>query len=341
MGRREQQQEQPPPPPERKPPPALASAVSGALSGAAISACVQPLDVLRTRMQADAALGTSRGVAATLRVVLSEAGVRGLWRGTGPTVVRLSLGAGINFVALEKLKHLMMDVLPHASGQLGFLQAAAVGGCARALSAAAMSPVTLVKTRMEYGGPSHVSYRSTGHALAAIAAAEGPGGLFRGLVPTVLTNAPFSAIYYMLYTKLKSRLSAAAAEAGGGGVPAAAVNFVSGVAAATAATLLTQPSDVVRTRMQLGLPGTARGNALSTLGHVLKSSGPNALLAGAAPRVLKRTLQTALVWTLYEELVPRVTALVHLASAQAAADDEARQERERQRRGGGSRGGGG
>jgi solute carrier family 25 protein 38 len=30
---------------------------------------------------------------------------------------------------------------------------------------------------------------------------------------------------------------------------------------------------------------------------------------GAAPRILKRTAQTALVWTLYEELVPRISAL--------------------------------
>lgn len=64
----------------------------------------------------------------TLKVVLNEAGVRGLWRGTGPTVVRLAFGAGINFVALENLKHFMLDALPHSSGQLGYLQAAAVGG---------------------------------------------------------------------------------------------------------------------------------------------------------------------------------------------------------------------
>jgi hypothetical protein len=42
--------------------------------------------------------------------------------------VRLAFGAGINFVALENLKHFMLDVLPHSSGQLGYLQAAAVGG---------------------------------------------------------------------------------------------------------------------------------------------------------------------------------------------------------------------
>ena len=33
------------------------------------------------------------------------------------------------------------------------------------------------------------------------------------------------------------------------------------------------------------------------------------LLPGVAPRVVKRTLQTALVWTLYEELLPRTSDL--------------------------------
>jgi len=145
-----------------------------------------------------------------------------------------------------------------------------------------MSPVTLVKTRMEYGGPNHISYNNTAHALATIARTEGPSGLFRGLWPTVLTNAPFSALYYMIYTKLKVVLSTwqSSSNSDGGGWNSTAVNFVSGVCAATAATLLTQPSDVVRTRMQLGLPGTVKGNAVSTLGHLLRSSGPNALLTG-------------------------------------------------------------
>jgi solute carrier family 25 protein 38 len=151
-----------------------------------------------------------------------------------------------------------------------------LSGLARALSAAVMSPVTLVKTRMEYGGPNHVSYKNTGHALMTIAATEGPRGLFRGLWPTVLTNAPFSALYYMMYTKMKGALS----ESEQLQLHPTAVNFVSGVCAATAATLLTQPTDVVRTRMQLGLPGTAGSNVISTLGRVLNSSGPQALLAG-------------------------------------------------------------
>lgn len=35
--------------------------------------------------------------------------------------------------------------------------------------------------------------------------------------------------------------------------------------------------------------------------------GTHALMAGVAPRIAKRTLQTALLWTLYEELVPHMS----------------------------------
>src|SRR3712207_6130948 len=81
----------------------------------------------------------------------------------------------------------------------------------------------------------------------------------------------------MLYTRLKSTMGESSI---GSHLHPTAINFVSGICAATAATLLTQPTDVVRTRMQLGIPGTIRGNAVMTLGHVLHSNGPKALLAG-------------------------------------------------------------
>ena len=52
------------------------SICAGSLSGAAISACVQPLDVIRTRMQADATLNALSGALGTFRKIVAQDGFR-------------------------------------------------------------------------------------------------------------------------------------------------------------------------------------------------------------------------------------------------------------------------
>lgn len=248
---------------------------------------------------------------------------------------------------------------------------------------------------MEYVGAGGHAYRGTLHALREIWRAEGLRGMYRGIGPTALSQAPFSALYYMFYTQLqassapplgglprsmlprswwqspfgrglrsaslaiKGVLSWACAlfssvcctrgaQAGsnipelrcrppsprlqerlkGGERPSVAVNFVSGTLAGMAATVLTQPADVIRTRMQLDLSGAAggagapaaQGSTLQIFRQIVGQQGLRGLLVGAAPRVVKRTLQTALLWTLYEELYPALsrageTLHAHIAAA--------------------------
>ena len=52
---------------------------AGYFSGAVVSVCVQPLDVVRTRLQADAAKGISRSTADAFRVLVKEQGVRSVY----------------------------------------------------------------------------------------------------------------------------------------------------------------------------------------------------------------------------------------------------------------------
>ena len=47
------------------------------------------------------------------------------------------------------------------------------------------------------------AYRGTLHALSSIWRHEGVRGLYAGLGPTALSQAPFSALYYMFYTRLQ------------------------------------------------------------------------------------------------------------------------------------------
>lgn len=307
----------------REPKPSkLASALSGSLSGALVSACVQPLDVIRTRMQADSAQRLAVTTTGTIRKIVGENGIRALWQGTQPTVVRLGVGAGLHFFFLETLKPIFQTTKDGQSS-LGIFGAAMTGGLSRAMAAVVSCPITVVKTRMEYigsqGVPSTVPvYKNTLHALKTIARHEGLRGLYKGLGPTILSNTPFSALYYMFYTRLQSRLQQT-------DMPQVAVNLSSSTIAAIGATLLTQPADVVRTRMQLNLvssPTSAEHakNTFAIMRNIVRSQGFSGLLVGSAPRMMKRTLQTAFVWTIYEEISPRLSAF--LAAVTIAAQNK-------------------
>ena len=48
--------------------------------------------------------------------------------------------------------------------------------------------------------------QGTFSVLSGIVQKEGVAGIFRGIGPTIMTNAPFSALYYMFYSDLKRRL---------------------------------------------------------------------------------------------------------------------------------------
>ena len=64
-----------------------------------------------------------------------------------------------------------------------------------------------------------------------------------------------------------------------------AVKFASGTVAAMAATILTQPADVVRTRMQLAGNQGVQRTMVQTFQHAVQTGGARALLSGTTPRV--------------------------------------------------------
>ena len=313
----------------------LASVLSGSSSGALVSACMQPLDVLRTRMQAEAARGVFLSTVETTSIVLKEGGIAALWKGTQPTVIRLGIGAGLHFFFLESIKNLAETTREDGTTHLTAIGAAITGGVSRAMAAMVSCPFTVVKTRMEYGGVGAVKYKNTFHAMHTIAVQDGLKGLYRGIVPTVLSNAPYSALYYMFYVKLQDKLSSPERST-------ITVNAAASLVAALSATLVTQPADVLRTHMQLGIAesiamagggagrkgaaagvvgaaaaaGQHRMGSVKLIKYILTQQGLRGFFAGAQPRMIKRPIQTALVWTMYEELLPLLTKAKHWVEQQ-------------------------
>ena len=245
--------------------------------------------------------------------------MRGLWKGLSATVVRVFFGAGIYFVALTSFAD-MLGASGPAGGGAGAVTSDArqflAGVAARSVATAIMTPVAVVKTRREWAD-SRVTVaagqrRGTLGAIAQIARAEGAASLYSGILPTLLRDAPFSGLYYAIFSRIRAVLELEAAPGAGGAAAAAAGTslrtFTAGLVAGAAATLLTHPADVLKTRLQIR---SANGRfvdgrvLLDELAALLRVEGAGGLLVGAGARVVKRALSSALTWTLFEEAMRR------------------------------------
>lgn len=173
-----------------------------------------------------------------------------------------------------------------------------------------MMPITVIKVRYE---SSYYSYKSIWGAGTAILQSEGIRGFFSGFGATAIRDAPYAGLYVLFYEQSKLRLSqmrevtplAELAKSGAGmkSSTSLSINFLSGVLAAGFATMITNPFDAVKTRLQL-MPGKY-SNMITAGRRMVTEDGVRSLFDGLGLRMGRKALSSALAWTLYEELIRR------------------------------------
>uniref|UniRef100_A0A1B0GMQ7 Mitochondrial carrier protein n=1 Tax=Phlebotomus papatasi TaxID=29031 RepID=A0A1B0GMQ7_PHLPP len=208
----------------------MVSACSGALL---TSLFMTPLDVVKTRLQAQQKLllsnkcflycnglmdhlcpcGTN-GIAsktphlsgtidAFVKISNSE-GVRALWSGLSPTLVLAVPTTVIYFVAYEQLrvraKYMYIQYKSSTTSTPWWI-ALGAGSVARTIAATIVSPLELVRTKMQ---SQKLSYLEVGQALRSMINTQGILGLWTGLRPTLMRDVPFSGIYWTSYESLKA-----------------------------------------------------------------------------------------------------------------------------------------
>ena len=184
-----------------------------------------------------------------------------------------------------------------------------IGATARSLAGVTMLPITVVKTRFEAQPANEHGYKSTFNALSRILKNESWRGLYRGLTPTLIRDVPFSGIYLVLYQNLRVYASEQFVNNknvndNNNALPTH-INFSIGFIAGSIATALTQPFDVIKTRMQVTTSNTSSNpieNVTSYFKDIYTKEGSVGLGRGLILRVIKRPLSTAVTWTVYEAL---------------------------------------
>lgn len=277
----------------------LSHMVSGSISGAVASMVVQPLDVIRTRLQQQKAGIDTQGFKSSSMIEVGKRivqidGIKGLWRGTGPTLYRVIPGAGFYFFFLNLLSTSPL-INPDPSQPLSPTISLIVGSLSRSLVTISLLPVTVVKTRFEAFGAGN--YKSTPHALKTIFQQEGFRSLFSGLLPTVVRDVPFSGIYFLFYQQTKLGFKNLGVD-----FPHTFTNIVSGLIAGMIATATTHPTDVIKTRVQLPSGEKNPKKMMEVISKLAKEEGLRGFYSGFMPRLIRRPLLTALTWAIYEEL---------------------------------------
>ncbi|KAJ2899709.1 hypothetical protein MKZ38_002902 [Zalerion maritima] len=300
---------------------------AGLGSGIFSAVLLQPVDLLKTRVQQSG----HHSLKQTLRELRQNPNgmVVSLWRGTVPSAMRTGFGSALYFTSLNLIRQAASRAgssssslstsaaSKHSSSlpQLSNSANMASGMVARSFAGFVLMPLTVIKVRYESSLYSYCSVLSAGRDIVRT---EGRRGLFSGVGATTIRDAPNAGLYVLFYEQFKSRLShlrhrRRTGEDGNkmsaGPEPfyysSATINFVSGMLAGTTCSVISNPFDAVKTRIQL--QPKDYHNMWQSTGKLLREEGPRALWDGLTLRMSRKALSSALAWTLYEELVKKAS----------------------------------
>ncbi|XP_001983245.2 mitochondrial 2-oxoglutarate/malate carrier protein [Drosophila grimshawi] len=275
--------------------------VLGGTAGMLATIVVQPLDLVKTRMQISGASGTKEYSSSfdCMAKILRSEGLLGFYNGVSAGLLRqatyTTTRMGVYQMALDAYRN-RFEKPPNVLGSL------AMGIIAGACGAMVGNPaeVSLIRMMADNRLPADQrrNYRNVGNALTRIVKEEGILALWRGCLPTVGRAMVVNMVQLGSYSQFKSAFKRHIDE--GLGLQIAA-SMMSGLLT----TIASMPLDMAKTRIQQmkfidGRPEYT--GALDVIGKVIRNEGIVSLWKGFTPYLCRIGPHTVLAFVFLEQL---------------------------------------
>ncbi|EPZ30832.1 mitochondrial carrier [Rozella allomycis CSF55] len=275
--------------------------IAGALGGMLGATITCPIEVSSLHKSADFAGGKKPRsfvlAARSIRNIYLNEGFGACYKGLGANLMGVIPAKGINFWAYNSVKRSLSEFNNGIENTYVHLAAGFIAGCA---TATITNPLWVIKTRMQVQKPINgiLPYSGNWDCFVKILRYEGIRGFTRGLTASYVGSieGTLNWAFYEHSKKLK--------------VPyvdnsMGYVIFAKAALCKTAATLLSYPHEVIRTRLREGTTGGVlryTGFIQSTK-LIFKEEGILAFYRGLTTHLLRTVPNSAIVFVVYEAII--------------------------------------
>ncbi|RZC33877.1 mitochondrial ornithine transporter 1, partial [Asbolus verrucosus] len=276
---------------------------AGFLGGIALVYVGQPLDTIKVKMQTFPTVYTGM-VNCFMRTLKSDGVYRGLYAGTVPALAANITENSVLFFCYGFCQKFIQKLSDTPTiMELSTIQNATAGFLASFFSSVAITPCELIKCKLQamYEMQNQQAFlgqkvekMGPTELIRQIVREDGPVGLFRGLVPTLVREMPGYFLFFGSYEGARELFTLPGQSKDDIGL---FKTMVAGAIGGASFWTLTYPVDVAKSRIQVT---NSSMNMFSMIVKIGKEEGVKALYTGLKPTVLRTIPSTATLFVTYE-----------------------------------------
>ncbi|XP_076882219.1 putative mitochondrial adenine nucleotide transporter BTL3 [Bidens hawaiensis] len=280
---------------------------AGAVAAMVSRTFVAPLERLKLEYMVR---GEQKNLFELIKYIASSQGLRGFWKGNFVNILRTAPFKALNFCAYDSYRKQLMRFTGNQE-TTNFERLFAGAGAGMTASILCL-PLDTIRTKLV--APGGESLGGVIGAFNHIVQTEGFFSLYKGLVPSILSMAPSSAVFYGVYDILKSaylnspegkqRIKYMKQQGEDLNILEQLElgpmrTLLHGAIAGACAEVATYPFEVVRRQLQLQVRAN-KMSALATCFKIVENGGVSALYAGLIPSLLQVLPSAAISYFVYK-----------------------------------------